>query len=303
MLIHIGFHRTGTTWLQEIFFKQYPKFEIVASHEEVYLKIVHPNCLDFSIDEACDFFHNRIQTCCNSGKTPVISSEILCGSPFNGGRESKIIADRIGKIFPMAKILIVIREQISMITSTYKQYVLGGGVGNLNQFISPPSLSFSYNWFNPEHFKFHRLIKYYISIFGKSNVKIMFFEEFVKDKTLFCNNILRYLDLSEMDTELFNSRKSQKKFNQSLSDISVYLKRYLNRLVRTKTNPYPIVNIPFIQNFGLGSLIFLDRFVLNRLNFKKTEKKLRSKYEDFFSDSNRELSEIINRDLSELGYY
>lgn len=302
MLIHIGYHKTGTTWLQNVLFRFHPQLEMACSHQEIYTQLIRPNSLDFSIKKTSCFFKEAIERIINSGKTPLISSEILCGSPFNGGRESKMIADRLVKVFPKAKILIVIRKQENAITSTYKQYIQGGGTGSLNQFITPPKFSFSYNWFSPEHFFYHRLVKYYLSIFGKSNVKVMFYEDFTKDPLNFCNDILSFIGLPSINKEIFPKKEFQKRYLQSLSDLSVFIKRYINRFVRTPTNPYPLLNLPFLQHCSLALLNLLDRLILNKLKIEFIHKKVIRKYNKFFSESNRQLGIMLKKDLSLLGY-
>ena len=62
----------------------------------------------------------------------MVSFPRLSGHPYSGGYDSRMIADRVAEVFPEARILIVIREQRSMIVSTYKQYVNAGGEARLS---------------------------------------------------------------------------------------------------------------------------------------------------------------------------
>ena len=55
----------------------------------------------------------------DEAKVPVISHERLSGYPHSGGHDSKEIAHRLAAVFPNAKVVIVIREQKSMILSNY----------------------------------------------------------------------------------------------------------------------------------------------------------------------------------------
>ena len=47
VLIHIGYHKTGTTWFQKILFR--PEFGLppIMSHEEVFATLVRPHELAF----------------------------------------------------------------------------------------------------------------------------------------------------------------------------------------------------------------------------------------------------------------
>ncbi len=305
LLIHIGYHRTGSTWLQRVFYPIHPLLESVLSHEEIYSKLVRPNSLVFSPLDVVAHFYDRIETVQETGKVPIISSEILCGSPFTGGRESKEIADRLFEVFPGAKILIVIREQISAITSTYKQFVHGGGPGSLGRFLDPPEYSFSFPWFAPDHFYYDRLVSHYISLYGDQNVHVLCFEELLKDKIRFYDQVLACAGIESLSGFLketlvdFDSKPAK---NESLSDISISIKRFLNRFVLSPSNPYPLLKIPHANRVSWSLLLRIDRLLFNRLKCRPIQKRVRREMGDRFAESNRRLESMIGKDLGSLGY-
>lgn len=63
-----------------------------------------------------------------SDSTPVLSAERLSGNPHSGGYDSLQTAKRLHRLFPQAKVLVVVREQTEEILSCYNQYVRAGGV-------------------------------------------------------------------------------------------------------------------------------------------------------------------------------
>ena len=48
LLIHVGYHKTATTWLQNSVFRDDHGFSKVMSHAEIFEHVVMPNELDFT---------------------------------------------------------------------------------------------------------------------------------------------------------------------------------------------------------------------------------------------------------------
>lgn len=295
-LLHIGYHKTGTTWLQHIFFPKNPDFALFAQ-SDLYHHFVKPNALDFHPERTKDFFQRKSEDARADEKIPVLSFERLSGSPFSGGRDSKEIADRLSRVFPQAKVLIVIREQIDAIASCYKQYVIAGGPASLKRFLSPPALG-AYSWFDPKHFRYEPLIRYYLSLYGADNVKVMFYEKFKADNVQFCNDILAYVG---SDTR-FELNKPAPPIHQSLSDISIKLYSILNRFVLSPNNPWPVLNLPILLRIGWPLLQKFDRVGADKIWKGRIRNKVKKRYAGMFAEYNRKLEELLNLDLRALGY-
>ena len=98
---------------------------------------------------------------------PVLSHERLSGYPHSGGFDSRAIAERLATVLPGARILIVVREQRSMIHSNYHQYVRDGGACPLHRYLQPPQPSMRrMPGFAAEFFAYDRLVETYRSHFG-----------------------------------------------------------------------------------------------------------------------------------------
>jgi len=189
-LIHVGYHKTGTTWLQNVGFQKKHGFEQILSHSEVFEEIVRPHSLSFSTKTVKDIIQARL-TEVEEGITPVISSELLCGNPFYGGRESSEYCDRLYEIVPDAKILFTIREQHKILVSTYMQYLYRGGTEDPKSFfLSEPSLG--YFLFSVDHFKYDRLVKRYQERFGSENVMVVTQEDLQECSLDVLRNILSF---------------------------------------------------------------------------------------------------------------
>lgn len=171
LLIHVGYHKTATTWLQRVLFTPDHGYRQLLSHAEVFKTIVRPHGLTFDASPARALVAERLaaDTACD---TDVISSEILSGNPFLGARESDQFAKRLHVLAPDALILITIREQFAMMTSLYMQYLSRGGTMAPDAFFAEAP-DIGYVAFAPEHLEFHRLVGLYRELFGPARVLVI----------------------------------------------------------------------------------------------------------------------------------
>lgn len=136
----------------------------------------------------------------------------MSGQPGGGGyglrrREKeasrKEVADRLHHCFPTALVLIVIREQRDMIQSIYK-FLVCGWHGKLSatieQFLNQTPLDDGYSpLFNMGYIEFHRIIEYYMNLFGQTSVLVLPYERLREDPTYFINQIRLFVDLDPIE--------------------------------------------------------------------------------------------------------
>lgn len=176
LLIHIGYHKTATTWMQDVLFKPACSFRPLMSHEEVFAHISGPHPLVFDPEPVRALLAARMAAT-PQGHAPVVSSENLSGNPFRGGQDSPETARRLHEIAPEAHILVTVREQMSMASSMYMQYLSQGGTLRPEQFFAGP-LDLGYPLFDPVHLEYHRLIGLYQELFGTERVHVLTYEQF-----------------------------------------------------------------------------------------------------------------------------
>jgi len=145
IFIHIGLHRTGSTFLQEKIFPHIPLVTFVRGHNYI-----------------CSFMINaEVPT---DGKI-VISYEGLSGHNYldNGEASPFEMAERIKKLWPNAKIILVLREKGDWRRSLYRQYV-----NRLSKFMTEPILS-EQEWiekvFRKRDFSFDDFVAYLNGLF------------------------------------------------------------------------------------------------------------------------------------------
>jgi hypothetical protein len=320
LLIHIGYTKTATSWLQRYLFGNpatgfgwlETKGDIPGRpHKD---SPVRQLLSLFEVDTPAvrEDFARLIGSAEAKGLVPVISLERLSGSPFSGGYDSTLIAERLKRIFPGAKVLVVIREQESMIVSTYKMYVKIGGVLSLARFIaSPRSRNLLVPWFDLSYFEYDRLLRHYSELFGAERLLVLTFEEFVENPAAFVAKIAEFSGLP-LDAEQLDFLPFDRTPNQSLSSAAVAVRRRLNRLaVRSEVNPAPLFEAPVVKRAVRWATRDkrIDRLVdalLPRPVHERSDAKLRSVAAaaagDRYRESNRATSELTGIDLSSYGW-
>lgn len=135
LLLHVGYHKTATSWMQNCLFVPEHGYRQVARHAEVWEHVVGKHGLLFDAEEMRGAI-DRGMALRQGQEIPVVSSEILSGHPFFGGIGSDVFALRLKEIAPDARILISVRHQYSALVSVYLQYLLRGGTMTPEQFFS-----------------------------------------------------------------------------------------------------------------------------------------------------------------------
>jgi hypothetical protein len=151
IVIHVGMHKTGSTFLQN---KIFPNFEDWGFLTRPYTQHNHAfNKLQFAddslykpgeiLEEISGIPHDRI----------LISDESLTGKPYNWHFVNRtMIARRLHQAFPNAKIILFIRGQVDSITSHYKNYIQGHTRGTLpaKQFLWKSNKDYGFREFNSD---------------------------------------------------------------------------------------------------------------------------------------------------------
>jgi len=233
----------------------------------------------------------------------LISSEALCGGMFSLNcceTRHRILKDlkKIFKDFDI-KIILGIREQISLILSFYKQYLQEGGAKSLTGFLCTIMGDGFKNDFNTEHpffkrFEYGEYIEDIAATFGKDNVYVYLFENLKKDKRTFLKNLLNFL--GEKKIPVFEDKVHNKGYGAT----QVRIARGLNRFFKSRLNPKgvlpPIIGIPNTKlKINLLRIIrmWLQSSLTQKLIYKKyyIPSPLKLKIKSRYLSSNRKISE------------
>jgi hypothetical protein len=307
-LLHIGYPKTATSWLQVHLFCDRSQANLVAAATSAKINraIVGPNALDFDPASTRRRFERRIRRVEETGAVPVVSAERLSGAPHAGGYDSRELAARLKAVFPEGRILIAIREQRRMIGSLYRQYVRAGGTLSLRDYLSPPRKGrHAMPSFELDHLRYDRLIRLYMSLFGEARVLVLPFELFAEQPDEFVSRIVRFANPEATDwspARLPYDRHENPAFTWTYAS----LRRRLNRhLVRHRLNPTPRFPIGERKRSLDRMLSRVDRLVPKGFH-RRVDRRMTTLVEnasgDRFRESNRSTVELTGLDLGRHGY-
>jgi len=183
VFFHIGYPRTGTTFLQKFIFPQYSNKIIFQP----------PALTKFFLDES-EFNRGKEYLIKNFSPQPgcyrkplIISMEQLSGGNL---RDYYEIPDRIFSIFPKGKIIICIRSQYTIIPSLYSHYCSKGGC------------KFSYEAylkkiFENNKFDYFKMVSSYQHLFGFDSVYVMLYEDLKAEPEKYLQGVFGFIGLPE----------------------------------------------------------------------------------------------------------
>lgn len=199
-VVHIGYHKTASTWFQK---RYYPR---VASHgfvergrvKDAFLRV---SALQFEPARAIETVRAQVP------RGPMIlCEEELSGNPHSGGLFgclSKDVATRLHATVPEAFIVIFLREQREAIAACYKQYVRAGGTHRLARYLHPHvgnkgvfASAYKAPRFSLDHFDYAALVEHYIALFGRDQVHVFLYENFREDAGAFLEGFAKQLGLN-----------------------------------------------------------------------------------------------------------
>ena len=224
-LVHIGYHKTATTWMQKRFFPLLSDRVAVFERGDSAIRVLMDSPRLAFDARRC---RHRVAALllAQGGRVCVFSAERLSGNPHSGGYDAATLADRIKGTFGDARILIVVREQVSMLVATYKQYVRVGGICTMEEYLRPPRDG-KIPLFDLNHFRYHALVEYYVRLFGARHVLVLPYELLLRDRDGFVRQMLEYIDLDDFPLP---AQGLDRRINVSPTDVQVRLMRWVNRL-------------------------------------------------------------------------
>jgi hypothetical protein len=313
LLVHVGLHKTATTWLQSVYFPSPASGFWIASTgaalrhpvKEVGHWFVHDESGSLIDDDAfsADDIRQRLSSLRRpEGLMPVVSYERLAGHPLSGGFDRNVIAHRIRQVFPQARILVTIRSQEPLILSNYMQYLRYGGWHTPEMYLRPPrdnrmpSVSLAY-W------DYFRLLRTYHGIFGPMNVLFLPQEllrvapgEFIAALARFCGTGVP----DRLDTRIeTNARKPA---------VSSYLLRGLTSLgQKSAANSFApsLLPLPVGRAIGTSAKLLINMLTpaaVERRFTQHLQARINNAVGDYYRESNRQFSELQAFDLAGLGY-
>lgn len=315
-LIHIGMHKTGTSWLQvHLFANPRTAFWTAAPDSVkplksrakfgsgVFYRGADGNVL---LDDEFDAAHARDVLGADrvpEGRCLAVSHERLSGHPLSSGIDRASVCNRIHQALPDGKVLLVVREQRAMILSNYMQYLKYGGPHGIDGFLAPqndarvPGLS-------PRYWEYDRLAELYIDRFGAANLLVLPYEMLRRDPKDFVARICRFAGVQTPPDGLAGSSRE----NASQNYVTCTALRLLSPLIRSsRGNGFApaLLGRRVGQAVHLGLQKYLGVLVPDALN-NHVRRRLLARIEavtgDRYALSNQRLQGLTGLDLRQYGY-
>jgi len=232
--IHIGFHRTGSTFLQTEFFPVIPNSNCIDQFEIIDELVALTTTDEFiwKNTNIKDVTIKSIEDKLDVTKINIISAEALSGYPFIKSVNRSLILNRIKNIFPEAKIILGIRSQDKLIQSFYSLYIREGGTLKLNELLEKQKKGyFGYSIYDSlietidlEALNYSLVLRQLYGLFDKKDVYVFLLEE-LKNSSKAITNL----------SDFFNVKitiESKKKVNAKFPDNALIWIRLINILTR-----------------------------------------------------------------------
>lgn len=304
LLLHIGYHKTASTWLQSNLFDARDQgfmTDPATPRHALVERLVRPDPLFYDPAAAAAAYRPASDLALAQGRTLVLSHERLSGYPSSGGRDRQLIAERLAATFPEARILIVIREQKAIIRSMYSQHVTDGGVESIEHFLATPEPRLCRKpSFCLEYYCYDHMLDLYRGLFGAERVLVLPYELLARDPAAFSARIVRHCGGAPVPIG------EAKRVNAARPLLMQVVQRPLNMLLyHNELSPGALLHIPRFHKryarlrplFAALSPGFLERRLDARLRHV-----IGAHVGGFYAESNARTQDLIDVDLAALGY-
>lgn len=229
-VIHVGYHKTGTTWLQrDVFPTVQGAVFLPPLHRagDVYRPLLH------NLVNRDHFLSTTFRAAlAEQGRPAVISYEALVGSPWGEGHDPYTRAARLAEVAPGAKIIITLRNRDELSKSLYAQYVNEGG------HLRP--VEFDRSVLSHAYLDSDAAVARFESLFPQ--VLVLQYDQLRRDPVAAVDEIASF---AEVDLSL---PENSRRHNQSLKGLRLRFLRRWNSWFRVSPhNPSPLIPLPYAK--------------------------------------------------------
>ena len=313
-VIHIGMPKAASTSLQQSFLIRLPLINYSGvrgrniSSRDSLKRVLYNKETDYNAGE--------VQQGIEGGFTkqlPLVISNENVSNPIlqqfkKIPQEREVIANRFKKLYPNAKILIVIRNQFSIHKSMYVQKLKG-------ERDSIPIKKITYNkWLNWNRelnengldnvFRFadyYSLISTYKNLFKE--IKVVVFEEMIKDMQGFLyNELCPFIGVDRDDAiQYYNNKVKNKRRSKNSIFVENIIRVILNFMRFNLGNPQKVISKDSRKSLmrKIHKITHLIPFGKVDTTYSVEQKRF---IESYYAESNKKVSDIIGVDLEKYGY-
>lgn len=301
LLIHVGYHKTATTWLQNRVFRPEHGFHVLLSHDDVFTTTILPHGLDFDPAPVAARMARAKAGPPAGAAVDVVSLEALSGLPYDGGRESDAYALRLKAIAPDARILLTIREQTAIMASVYMQYLYRAGTESPRRFFDEAPVR-GFQKFTAQNFCYHRLVGLYQTLFGVENVLVLPQEMIARDQEAAVALLAAFSGNAPLAGMTWTPKRER---GVSYPQFAAPLLRRINYFRCEAMNPNPMIDLGRLGHMAYSG----TGWALRRMPLPEGLRKsrpvtayIRDRFAGRFADSNRQLASMLHYPVELTGY-
>ena len=217
-----------------------------------------------------------------------VKDEIMIGEASAGYLASREASLKIKKEIPHAKIIITLRDPVER---TFSDYLNNLRTGNVKRTFEQDFHNFLSNDEQKSHLKksipvsmFFEQVENYLNIFGKESVKILIFEETIKDTKKAIEDVLEFLDIERQIPE--NFEKQYNAYSEPLGGFGTNI---------AKNKTISKIAKKVFPNKNRENML---RTILNKKGKKpKMSEEIKIKLQNLFLEDVKKLEKLLERPL------
>lgn len=295
VVIHVGCPKTASTALQRHVFPSLPNC-VAATPSDPLFRVLSTNLWTATDEEfRAATFRAYVDELAQQAPSVVLSREdwVRTRERWTGQETGDRSADRLARIAPDARILVVIRSQPEMMQSMYGQYLRVGGRERIDVWAD--------SVLDRSMLHFDCLVARYRKRFGVDAVKVMLFEQFAADPVAFLAELTVFVDEDGVPEDV----PAPPVENAALGTAARWAHRVTNRhLRRVERNPTPYRKGESLVRFLQRPVVRMERRLPFRVIPAATalERDTVARHASEFAVGNAELARMTGLPLGDLGY-
>ena len=218
-VLHVGFHKCGSTTLQAALLDRHPEIEYLGEPREEprateAIRLVRDSCytverkrIPFDLERSRALWQESLSDI-RPGRIPVFSKESLTQPEFFESPEDRRLPERLRAVVGPARILIVTRHQIRLIESLYLFHARGVHFEPIEQWLESRGDELG-------QYRFHTVAESFAAAFGRDNVAVIPFEDLKADSKEFARRVCAFIGVdTEKGAELIGAAHRNKRVSQ-----------------------------------------------------------------------------------------
>ena len=291
--VHVGIHKTGSSFMQRQFFNSLEGIHYCDCRNEYHDfldYLLHQDEFDFSQERASVLFQEAGEL---TSSVPVVLSDEMFYAPMQWSRYTnrRRGCERLAKLFPTAKVAIVLRNQLDLLQSFYMMYIKTGGTSSWSGFLKK-NIADGY-------LHYASYIEALERLFGNGNVKIFLYEDFVESPENYLSGWCDWLGVSGSG---WDKQIIQRDENPSISPGYLRILRYANKFLSSRRNPDQLLPKQLHSVCSKALLAMSKHKSTSARHSLCPANEILDGLLAGCRAGNKTLSDMLNRDLSKLNY-